>query len=93
MRRWRTRTIVMIWLGWTALLAIAAYAFDHSNMFASVNISLPAPVALGINGHCFNLGATVAIIAAALWLFLFRCLPPILITPSWLVARRKRAAS
>jgi hypothetical protein len=78
----------MIWLGWTALLAIAAYEFDHSNMFASVNISLPAPVALGVNGHRFNLGTTVAIVAAALWLFLFLYLPPILVTLSWLVARR-----
>jgi hypothetical protein len=41
-----------------------------------------------VNGHRFNLGTTVAIVAAALWLFLFLYLPPILVTLSWLVARR-----
>jgi hypothetical protein len=86
---WKLWRIGLIWLAWTAMIAICAYAYARSTL-ASANFALPLPTALYVGGHRF--GVAAAWIAAIVWLLLWLYLPPILITLSWLVARRSKTA-
>jgi hypothetical protein len=89
MRNWQLRHIALVWLGWTALLVISGYAYAHSTL-ASGNVALPLPSMVTVYGH--GLGATGAMIFAIASLMLLLYLPPILLTLSWLVARRRQVA-